>query len=93
MADMEHVLDKKLLEKSPSSKSLKLDESIPEHKEWVEYRRQNAKSGAAILSAQEREDIILALQEANELKLTLPSGTSPITRKEHQYFPTNCWTL
>ena len=46
------------------------DESVPQHKEWAKYWQQNAKAGAVILSAQESEDVILALQEANELILT-----------------------
>ena len=56
---------------------MELDESIPEHKQFTKYRRQNAKAGAVILAAQESEDVILALQESNTLLLTWPSGTEP----------------
>ena len=52
MADMGHVLDKKLLAKLPSSKVVELDESKLDHKQWAKYRRQNVKAGAVILSAQ-----------------------------------------
>ena len=34
------------------------------------------------MGAQESEDVILALQEANELKFTWPSGTAPNMWKE-----------
>ena len=54
---------------------MELDESIPEHKQWAKYWRQNAKAGAVLLAAQESEDVMLALQEANKLTLTWPSGT------------------
>ena len=70
MADMGHILDEKFLAKLPSSEDMELDESIPEHKQWAKYWQQNAKVGAVILSAQESEDVIWALQEANELTLT-----------------------
>ena len=56
---------------------MELDESIPEHKQFAKYRRQNAKAGAVILAAQENEDVILALWESNTLLLTWPSRTVP----------------
>ena len=82
MADMGHVLGEKFLAKLPSSEVAELDESIPEYKEWAKYRRHSAKAGAVILSAQENEDVILALQEANDLTLTWPSGTVSSMWKE-----------
>ena len=78
MADLGHVLEETFLEKLPSRKIVELDESKPDHKQWAEHWRQNAKAGAVILPAQESEDVILKLQEANELTLTWPSGTAPI---------------
>ena len=70
MADMGHVPEETCLAKLPSSKVVELVESIPEHKQWAKYWRQNAKAGAGILSAQESGDVILALQETDELTLT-----------------------
>ena len=70
MANMGHVLDMSFSTKLPSSKTLKLDESIPEHKQWAKYWRQKANAGAVLLAAQESEDLILSLQEANGLTLT-----------------------
>ena len=77
MANMGHVLNKSFSTKLPSSETMELDESIPEHKQWAKYRWQNAKAGAVILAAQESEDVILALQEPNKLLLTWPCGTAP----------------
>ena len=74
IADMGHILEETFLAKLPRSKTAELDESKPDHKQWAKYRQPNTKAGAVILSAQENEDVILALQEANELKLTWPSG-------------------
>ena len=76
-ADLGHVLDNSFLGKLPRRKDMELNNSSVEHKQWVRYRRQNAKRGAAIVGAQESEDVILALQEANELELTWPSRTAP----------------
>ena len=74
IADMGHVLDNTLLAKLPSSKTMELDDSIPKHKQCAKYWRQNTKAGAVILAAQESEDVTFALQEANELIITWPSG-------------------
>ena len=52
MVNMGHVLEKSSLAKLPSSETVELDESIPEHKQWAKYRQQNAKAGAVILTAQ-----------------------------------------
>ena len=70
MADMGHVLEETFSAKLPNSETVELDESKPDHKQWAKYWRQNAKAGAVILAAQESEDVILALQEANKLILT-----------------------
>ena len=75
MADMGRILDKTILAKLPSSEVVEVDESFPEHKQWAKYWQQNAKGGAVIISAQESEDVILALREANELRLIWPSDT------------------
>ena len=77
MANIGHVLEKSFLTKLPSSETMELDESIPEHKQWAKYWRQYAKAGAVLLAAQESEDVILALEKANELTLTWPSRTVP----------------
>ena len=69
-------MDKILLAKTPSSKTTELDKIVPEYKQWSIYWRQNAKAGSVILAAQESEDLILALREANKLTLTWPSGTA-----------------
>ena len=62
-ANMGHILEKGFSVKLPTRKTMKLDKSIPENKQFAKYRRQNAKVGAVILAAQESEDVILAIQE------------------------------
>ena len=76
MADMGHVLDRKFLGKLPGSKDMELDDISDKHNAWAKYQQQNAKAGAAIVGVQESEDVTLALQEANEHKLTWPSETA-----------------
>ena len=70
MTDMGHVLDKMFLGNLSRSKDMKLDDSSTKHKAWAKYRQLNTKAGAAIVGVQESEDVICALQEANELELT-----------------------
>ena len=75
MTHMGHVLEETFLAKLPSSETVELDESKLEHKQWAKYWRQNAKAGAVILSAHESQDVMLALQEANKLTLSVRSST------------------
>ena len=91
MAAMGHVLEETFFAKLPSSKDMELDESIPERKQWVKYGRPNAQAGAVILLAQESEDVILALQEANELTFTWPSRTAPDNSNRMMDFLTCKW--
>ena len=79
MTNMGHVLEKIFPAKLPTNETMELDESIPEHKQFAKYWRQNAKAGAGILPAQGSEDVMLALQESNKLLLTWPSETAPDT--------------
>ena len=82
MANLGHVLKESFVGKLPSSKTMELSENTPEHKAWAKYRRQNATVGAAIVEAEENEDVILGLQESNELTITWPSGVAPNMWKE-----------
>ena len=56
--------------------NMELNDSLVKHKEWTKYWQHNAKAGAVTVRAQKSE-VILALEEANELELTWPSGTAP----------------
>ena len=60
---------------------MELDENDPDDKQFAKYRRQNAKAAAVVLAAQENEDVMLAIQEANTMIVTWPSGTAPDTWK------------
>ena len=77
MTDLGHVLEESFSGKLPRNESMYLNDSTTKHNEWAKYWQQNAKMGAAIMCAMERGDIILALQEANKLELTLPSRNAP----------------
>ena len=74
MADMGHVVRKSFLLKLPASKDQELDPSNPSQKNQIKYRRQNAKAVAAIVAAQESEDMIVGLKDTNDLVVTFPSG-------------------
>ena len=76
-ANMAHDLEPTFSVKLPSSKTMELDETTPAGKEFAKYRRQNAKAAAVLIAAQESEDVILAIQEANTMIVTWPSGTAP----------------
>ena len=38
MVNMGHILEKSFSVKQPINKTMELDESIPEHKQWAKYR-------------------------------------------------------
>jgi hypothetical protein len=72
MAGMAHVLDKKFLDKLPTSENMERNPTNIDHKELLVYWQQNAKAVAAIVATQESEDVILGLHNPNELVLTFP---------------------
>ena len=76
-ANMAHVLEQSFLRKLPSTETCELNEATPTGRDHAKYRRQNAKAAAVLIAAQESEDVILAIQEANTLLITWPSGTAP----------------
>ena len=51
MADMGHILEKSFSAKLPTSETMELDESIPEHKQFAKYWQQNMKARAITLAA------------------------------------------
>ena len=76
-ANMAHVLEPSFLGKLPSTETCKLNEATPAGRDHAKYRRQNAKAAAVLIAAQDSEDVILAIQEANSMELPWPSGTAP----------------
>ena len=76
MADMGHVINEKFLLKLPASEDQELDPTDLRQKELIKYRRQNAKAVAEIVAAQESEDVIVGLKDANDLVVTFPSGVA-----------------
>ena len=76
MADMGHVINESFLLKLPASEDQELDPTDSSQKVLIKYRRQNAKAVAAIIAAQESEDVIMGLQDANDLVVTFPSGVA-----------------
>ena len=74
---MAQVLEPEFVAKLLSSETMELDESDPDSKQFASYRRQNVKAAAVLIAAQESEDVILAIQEANTMIVTWPIGTAP----------------
>ena len=74
---MGHVLEECFSAKLPTREAMDLDKTMPEHKQWARYRRQNVKAGAVIRAAQESADVILSIQESNTLLLIWPCETAP----------------
>lgn len=73
MANIGRVLDKNFLDKLSTSVNQELDPENSDHKELINYWRQNPKTMAAIVTAQESEDVIMGLRDSNKLIVTFMS--------------------
>ena len=54
-------LEPDFVTKLPSSKTMELDKSDPDGKQFAKYRQQNAKAAAVLIAAQKSEDVILGI--------------------------------
>ena len=82
MTNLGHVLDESFVGKLQYSKTLELDPKNSGHKEWAKCWRQNTTVVAAIVGAQESEDVILGLQGSNTVTITFPSEIASTNWKE-----------